>query len=195
MINKTVYLAVLATLAFAAGARAQTTATETQRDVDQQQRIEQGLQSGQLTTHEAARLENGEAKVDRMQTNAMKNGSVSPAEQARIQKAQNAESRSIYNQKHDTQTGNPDSASSKRMQADVQRNVDQQARINQGVKSGSLTTAEAASAEHGQARVSHREAAAGANGHVGAGEQASIQHSENNQSARIYHKKHNSVAS
>jgi hypothetical protein len=195
MSNKTVYLAVLATLAFAAGAQAQTTTTETQRDVDQQQRIEQGLQSGQLSTHEAAKLESGEAKVDRMQTNAMKNGSVSPAEQARIQKAQNAESNAIYNQKHDAQTGNPNSASSKRMQADVQRNVNQQARINQGVKSGSLTTAEAARAEHGQARVNHKEAMAGANGRVGAGEQANVQHSENNQSARIYHKKHNGVAS
>lgn len=195
MNRKTSHLAVLATLVFAATAQAQTAATDTQRDVDQQQRIEQGLQSGQLTTHEAAKLENGEAKVDRMQSNAMKNGSVSPAEQARIQKAQNAESAAIYDQKHDAQTGNPASASSKRMQADVQRNVNQQARINQGVKSGSLTTAEAARAEHGQARVNRKEAVAGANGHVGAGEQAGIQHSENNQSARIYHKKHNSVAS
>jgi hypothetical protein len=195
MIRKASYLAVLTTFAFASAAHAQTTTTDTQRDVDQQQRIEQGLQSGQLTTHEAAKLEGGETKVDRLQTQALKNGSVSPAEQARIQKAQNAESASIYNQKHDAQSGHPDSASSKRMQADVQRNVDQQARINQGVKSGSLTTAEAARAEHGQARVNHKEAAAGANGHVGAGEQASIQHSENTQSARIYHKKHNGVAS
>lgn len=195
MIRKTSYLAVLGTLAFATAVHAQATTTDTQRDVDQQQRIEQGLQSGQLNTHEAAKLESGEAKVDRMQTNAMKNGSVSPAEQARIQKAQNAESASIYKQKHDAQTGNPNSASSKRMQADVQRNANQQARINQGVKSGSMTTAEAAGAEHGQARVDRREAVAGGNGHVGTGEQASIQHSENNQSARIYHKKHNGVAS
>ena len=195
MIRKTGYLAVLATLALATAAQAQTTTTDTQRNVDQQQRIEQGLQSGQLTTHEAGKLESGEAKVDRMQAHAMKNGSVSPAEQARIQKAQNAESAAIYNQKHDAQTGHPDSASSQRMQADVQRNVDQQARINQGVKSGSMTTAEAAGAEHGQARVDRKEAVAGANGHVGAGEQASIQRSETNQSARIHHKKHNNATS
>ena len=195
MKTNTRHLAVLATLAFATAVHAQATTTDTQRDVNQQQRIEQGLQSGQLTTHEAAKLESGEAKVDRMEGNATKNGSVSPAEQARIRKAQNAESAAIYSQKHDAQTGHPGSASSKRMQADVQRNVNQQARINQGVKSGSMTTAEASSAEHGQARVDRKEAAAGANGHVGAGEQARIQRSEDNQSARIYHKKHNSVAS
>jgi hypothetical protein len=188
------YLTVLAALGLAATAHAQTTGTETQRNDDQQQRIEQGLQSGQLNTHEAAKLESGEAKVDRLQSNAMKNGSVSPAEAARIQKAQNAESAAIYKQKHDAQTGNPQSASSQRMQADVQRNANQQARINQGVASGSLTTAEAGKLEHGQAHVNHKEAIAGANGHVGAGEQASIQGSENAQSGKVYRKKHNTKA-
>jgi hypothetical protein len=191
MNKKPMYLAVAAALAFAAGAQAQSTTTETQRNVDQQQRIEQGLQSGQLNTKEAAKLENGEAKVDKIESNAMKNGTVSPAEQARIQKAQNAESAAIYKQKHDAQTGNPASASSQRMQADVQRNVNQQERINQGVKSGSATTAETAKLERGQAHVNRKEAVAGANGHVGAGEQARVQHAENVQSGRVYHKKHN----
>jgi hypothetical protein len=189
--KKTSYLAVVAALTFAAGAQAQTTGTEAQRNVDQQQRIEQGLQSGQLNTHEAAKLEGGEAKVGRIESNAMKDGTVSPAEKARIQKAQNAESAAIYRQKHDAQTGNPASASSKRMQADVQRNVNQQARIKQGVTTGSLTTAEAAKAEHGQAKVDRKEAVAGADGHVGPVGQANIAHAENVQSARIFHKKHN----
>src|SRR3982751_557977 len=78
-----------------------------QRDVNQQQRIEQGLKSGNLSTGEAARLEKGEARIDRMQANAMKDGTLSAAEKARIQNAQNRESRAIYNQKHDAQTGNP----------------------------------------------------------------------------------------
>jgi hypothetical protein len=189
--NRTLYLAVVAAFAIAGTAQAQTTATETQRNVNQQQRIEQGLQSGQLNTKEAAKLENGESKVERVEKNAMKDGSVSAAEQTRIRKAQNAESAAIYNQKHDAQTGNPNSASSKRMQADVQRDVNQQSRIHQGVSSGSLTTAEAGKLERGQAHVNKKEAVAGANGHVGAAEQANVQHSENVQSKRIYHKKHN----
>ena len=44
--------ALLSTAAFA-----QSTATEVERNVDQQQRIEQGLQSGALNTRAAAKLE------------------------------------------------------------------------------------------------------------------------------------------
>ncbi|MBS0320307.1 MAG: hypothetical protein JSR18_07195 [Proteobacteria bacterium] len=190
MQRKTLAVALVATLAMAGAASAQT-ATDTQRNVDQQQRIENGLQSGQLNTHEAARLEQGEAKIDRMESHAAKDGNVSAAEAAKIQNAQNRESKAIYAQKHDAQKGNPASASSSRMQADVQRNVDQQARIQQGVANGSLTTQEAGKLEHGQARDSRKEAVAGADGHVGAGEQARIQRNEDAQSARIHHKKHN----
>jgi hypothetical protein len=175
----------------ASGALAQTAGVEVQRNVDQQQRIEQGLQSGQLNTREAAKLESGEARINRMESNALKDGTLSPAEKARIGRAQNAESAAIYRQKHDAQTGNPASASSRRMQADVQRNLNQQQRIKQGVASGSLTNSETARLERGQAHVERKEARAGIDGHVGAAGQASIQHAENVQSAKIYHKKHN----
>lgn len=183
-------IAIAIAAAICGSAVAQTTGSEVQRNVNQQERIEQGLQSGQLSTHEASKLESGEARVDRMESNAMKDGSLSSAEKARIQKAQNAESKAIYGQKHDAQTGNPASASSQRMQADVQRNVNQQARIKQGVSSGALTTTETGSLERGQAHVARKEAVAGANGHVGAGEQARVQTAENRQSDRVYHKKH-----
>ena len=164
---------------------------DTQRNVDQQQRIDSGLKSGQLTTREAGKLERGEAHIDKMEANADRNGHVSPAEQARITRAQDRESTAIRAQKHDAQTANPNSASSQRMQADVQRNVNQQARVEQGEKSGQLTTREAGSLERGQARTARAESHAAANGHVGASEQAGIQNRENRQSARIYNKKHN----
>ena len=77
------------------------------------------------------------------------------------------------------------------MQADVQRNLNQQARVEQGVRSGELTNHETASLERGQAHISRAEARAGANGHVGLAEQANIQARENHQSERIYAKKHN----
>jgi hypothetical protein len=165
---------------------------DTQRNVDQQQRIESGLKSGQLSTGEAGRLERGEANVDRIEKNADRNGSVSASEQARITNAQDRESKAIYDQKHDAQTGNPNSASSRRMQADVQRNVAQQGRIAQGEKSGQLTTREAGSLERGQARTDRAQARVAANGNVSANEQNRIQSRENRQSARIYTKKHNS---
>ena len=187
-------LIALAVGALVSGAaHAQGTAATVQRDVNQQQRIEQGLQSGQLTTGEAAKLEKQETKVETMQKNALKDGTLTPAEKARLTKAQNAASASIATQKHDAQVGNPNSASSKRMQADVQRNVNQQARIEQGVKSGQLTNTEVAKLERGQSHVTGKEARAGANGHVGAAEQANIQAAENGQSARVYDKKHNAT--
>lgn len=184
-------IAIAATLAFAGTASAQTTTTDTQRNVEQQQRIENGLKTGQLNTHEAAKLENGEAKVDHMEAHAAKDGTVTSTEAARIQKAQNQQSAAISKQKHDAQTGRPASASSLRMQSDVQHNVNQQARVNAGVANASLGTAEAGKLERGQAHVDHKEALAGANGHVGATEQGNVRRAENNQSARIYHKKHN----
>ena len=174
-------------------AQAQGTADMVQRDVNQQNRVEQGLQSGALTSGEAAKLEKQETHIETMQTNALKNGKLSPAEKARIQNAQNAASANIYKQKHDAQVGNPNSASSRRLQADVQRNANQQARIEQGVTSGQLTHKETATLERGQAHVTAKEAQAGADGHVGSVEQGKIQTAENHQSAQVYHKKHNAV--
>src|SRR5438046_10076373 len=55
-----------------------------QRDVNEQQRIEQGLKSGQLTTREAARLEREEAQAERDQARARRDGTLSPAENARL---------------------------------------------------------------------------------------------------------------
>ena len=174
---------------------AQTTPAEQdqQRDVNQQQRIEQGLQSGQLSTKEAGSLERQEQHVDKMEAHDMKNGAITPGEQARLNAAQNHVSNDIYADKHNGVTGNPNSASSQRMQADVQRNVNQQQRIQNGMDNGSLTNREAGSLERGQAHVNGREANAAANGHVSAREQGGIQRSENRQSRHIYRKKHNAV--
>ncbi|HVP89571.1 MAG TPA: hypothetical protein VMU79_15985 [Casimicrobiaceae bacterium] len=184
-------VAVAVAMLFAGAAVAQTTGSTVQRDVNQQNRIEQGLQSGELTTHEAGQLERQEATLEKMQSNALKDGSLSPAEKARLQRAQNKVSSDVYRDKHNAALGNPNSASSKRMQADVQRNANQQARIEQGVQSGALTNRETASLERGQSHVNRAEGRAAADGHVGPAEQANIQARENHQSKRIYRKKHN----
>jgi hypothetical protein len=126
-----------------------------------------------------------------MESKALKDGNLSPAEAARIQRAQNQESGAINRLKHNEITGNPNSASSQRMQGDVQRNINQQNRIEQGVQSGQLTNKEASRLERGQARVNRAEARAGADGHVNAREQARIQHRENMQSKQIFRDKHN----
>jgi hypothetical protein len=185
-----VTLALLLGSAFAIPALAQTTTSETQRDTYQQQRIESGLQSGALTTHETGTLERDESHVDRLQTQALKDGTLSPAESARIKAAQNKAGAAIAADKHNAKLGNPQSKSSRRMQADVQRNANQQARIEKGAASGALSNREVAALEHGQKRVDRTEANAAANGHVGPYEQARAQGREDLQSARIHRQKH-----
>ena len=135
-------------------------------------------------------LEKKEAHIDHMEAHALKDGTVTTQEADRIKAAQNKTSAAIYNQKHDAQKGNPDSVSSMRMQEDVQRNVNQQTRIEKGVSSGALTNHEAAKLERGQAHVSRREARAGADGHVSTDEQNKIQRADDRQSRRIHHEKH-----
>jgi len=187
-----VSIGVLAAGFLSTGALAESNAAADQeRNLDQQQRIEQGLKSGALTTKEAGKLEREQQHIDHMEAKDLKNGSINPAEQARLNAAENKASRDIYKEKHDAATGNPQSASSQRMQADVQRNVNQQQRISNGIQSGALTHREVGSLERGQAHLDRKEANAAANGHVGAAEQANVQASENRQSRRIYRKKHN----
>jgi hypothetical protein len=188
--HKTV-LAVMLVIPVAAPVLAQSVGSEVQRDINQETRVEQGLKSGQLNTGEAARLERREARIDRMESKALNDGNLSPAEAARIQHAQNQESGAINRLKHNDVTGNPNSAFSQRMQGDVQRNINQQNRIEQGVQPGQLTNKEASRLERGQARVNRAEARAGADGHVNVRQQARIQHRENMQSKHIFRDKHN----
>ncbi len=186
---------LIAASLFVAGlgiAQAQQAGENAQRDADQQQRIEQGLQSGQLNTKETGSLERQEQAIDRQESRDLKSGgTLTQQEQARINSEQNKVSSDIYRDKHNGVTGNPNSASSQRLQADVQRDANQQQRIANGQNSGQLTSREAGHLEGGQKRVNRAEANAAANGHVGAGEQGRIQGKENAQSGRIYDKKHN----
>jgi len=180
---------LLATGAFADGPR---TDQVVDRDVNQQERVEQGLQQGQLNTREAGQIEREESRIDRTEARDLKDGKLSPAEQAHINEMQSKTSRDIYRDRHNAAGGNPDSKSSERMQADVQRNVNQQQRIEQGGDNGTLTNREVGSLEAGQARTDRKEGVAAGDGHVGAGEQARIQRSDNHQSRRIHRKKANS---
>lgn len=74
-----------------------------QRQIEQQQRINQGVQSGSLTPAEAARLQRGQAHVQAVETRAKADGVVTPQERRRITEVQNVENRRIARQKHDRQ--------------------------------------------------------------------------------------------
>lgn len=73
------------------------------REQHQQSRIKQGVQSGSLTHKEAKKLRKGQKRIDHMQTKAMGDGTVTPEEKLKIEKAQDRQSKLIYKQKHDEQ--------------------------------------------------------------------------------------------
>jgi hypothetical protein len=101
---------VIATALFALVAlpvAAQTTPRVDQREANQQARIQQGVASGELTNKEAAKLERGQAKVEKMEAKAKADGVVTPRERAKLAKAQNKQSRKIHREKHDNQKKAP----------------------------------------------------------------------------------------
>lgn len=69
----------------------------------QEKRIQQGVESGQLTKKEAAYLQRGQEKVDNAQERAKADGKVTRKERKQINNIQDNQSRKIYKQKHDRQ--------------------------------------------------------------------------------------------
>jgi hypothetical protein len=107
-------LALIASLTLAPAAiLAQTTTNTTptpgqhdyninQRKTDQQDRIAQGVKSGQLTAGETGRLEHQEAGINKEERGmrAQDNGHLTTADRQTIHQQQNQESRRIYRDKH-----------------------------------------------------------------------------------------------
>lgn len=71
-----------------------------------------------------------------------------------------------------------------------QREANQKARIQQGVRSGELTRPEARRLAAGQVHLRNAEARAKADGEVTRAERARLQHKADKQSRRIYRQKH-----
>ncbi len=73
-----------------------------QRKVDQQDRIANGVRSGQLTPRETSRLEHQEAGINREERGmrAEDNGHLTAQDRRTIHAQQNQESRRIYRDKH-----------------------------------------------------------------------------------------------
>jgi hypothetical protein len=79
--------------------------TVAERKKAQQERIAQGVKSGQLTPEEASKLEKREAKLNK-ETQEMREdngGKLTPEERAKVRKQQNKLSKQIHKQKHDRQ--------------------------------------------------------------------------------------------
>jgi hypothetical protein len=72
-----------------------------------------------------------------------------------------------------------------------QRQINQERRIDQGVRSGRLTPAEAGRLEAQQARIEQREERMKSDGNLTAAERRKLTRQQNRASRNIYRKKHN----
>jgi hypothetical protein len=163
--------------------------TVAQRKENQQDRIAQGVKSGQLTAGETSKLEtkeaaiNGETKADR----AANGGKLTSAEKTQINGQQNQLSKQIYADKHNANTANPGNSKV------GQRQENQQDRIAQGIKSGQLTAGETAKLENQQKGINQQVKAdrAANGGKLTTGEKQQVNKEQNAASKNIYNKKHN----
>jgi opacity protein-like surface antigen len=74
-----------------------------QRQANQEQRIDQGIASGQLNEREANRLNKQQEHVNKMEDRAKSDGVMTKKERARIGAAQDRAARHIAREKHDRQ--------------------------------------------------------------------------------------------
>ena len=74
-----------------------------QRQMNQEQRIDQGIASGQLNEREANRLNKQQEHANKMEDREKSDGIMTKKERARIGSAQNRASRHIAREKHDRQ--------------------------------------------------------------------------------------------
>ncbi len=191
MSYKNVLLAgALAVLAIPAFSQSNPAPVVNQRKENQQDRIANGVQSGQLTAGETKNLEKKEAGLNAEENRMEKrdDGNLTAADKARLTRQQNRMSNQIYRDKHNARVQNTNPTTEV-----GQRQRNQQERIAQGIKSGQLTAGETAHLEGREAAVNHEihnERAANG-GTLTAQERAQVNRQQNRNSAAIYRKKHN----
>ena len=161
-----------------------------QRKENQQDRIGQGVQSGQLTAGETSNLEKKEASINQEERDMRKldNGKLTNSDKKTLNQQQNQLSNQIYRDKHNAavQNTNPKSEVGKRAE-------NQQDRIGQGIKSGQLTAGEAAHLENNEAKINKevRNDRAANGGKLTSQERAQVNRQQNKTSRQIYRDKHN----
>ncbi len=167
----------------------QTEGSVNDRRQDQQGRIANGVQSGQLTAGETRNIEGREANVSReiKDDRQANGGKLTAAERQQVNRQQNNLSKSIYNDKHNARTahyGNNDVG---------QRRENQQDRIAQGIRSGQMTAGEAARTENREQGINqqvHGDRQANG-GKLTGQERRQVNLEQNRTSRQIYRQKHN----
>jgi WXXGXW repeat (2 copies) len=157
------------------------------REANQDQRIANGLRSGQMTSGEAARAERTQSQIDQQvhSDRAANGGKLTGQERQQINREQNAASRQIYNEKHNGNTITPNAVDD--------REANQQQRTANGLRSGQMTSGEAARTNANQAKVAqqvHNDRTANG-GKLTAAEKKQVNKEQNKNSKQIYREKHN----
>ena len=76
----------------------------TDRQIRQQERIHQGVASGELTAREVAALEREQCRIRKSKQRAWSDGELTPVERGRLDCLQDWASAHIYNKKHNNAT-------------------------------------------------------------------------------------------
>jgi hypothetical protein len=163
--------------------------TVNDRKQDQQDRIANGVDSGQLTSGETKNLESRESNLNRevRDDRSADGGKLTSQERQQINHQQNNLSHSIYQDKHNANTahyGNNEVG---------QRRENQQDRIANGIRNGSMNAGEAARTENREQGINEQiHADRQANGGKLTGqEHQQINREQNRASRQIYRQKHN----
>ena len=101
---KKILFSSLIALSFALSASAQTATPKVDaREQNQKERIQDGVQSGELTKKEAAKARANQRHIKHAEAKAKSDGVVTPAERAKLDAKQDKASKRIYKNKHDKQ--------------------------------------------------------------------------------------------
>jgi hypothetical protein len=184
---KRVVMGMMGVALLTAAAFAQTSEVG-QRAENQQDRIAQGIKSGQLTAGETSNLEKKESAINQeVHTDRTLNGGkLTAGERNQVNQQQNKVSGQIYNDKHNAATqhyGNNE--------VDARRE-NQQDRIANGIQSGKLNAAQASRLEKGEQAINHevRTDRSLNGGKLTAGEKKTVNQQQNIASKKIYKAKH-----
>jgi hypothetical protein len=158
------------------------------RTENQQDRVAQGVKSGQLTAGETSNLEKKESAIHQeVRTDrALNGGKLTSAEKKTVNAQQNQMSKQIYRDKTNAATQHYG-----KNEVDARRE-NQQDRVANGIASGKMNAAQASKIEKGEAAINKETAKdrAANGGKLTAAQKKQINRQQNAASGKIYKAKH-----
>lgn len=151
---------------------------------NQAERISEGIRDGSLTPAEAARLQREQSRLAREEQRFKADGNLSPSERRRLMRDEGRASRDIWRERHDNQgTLAPTPWVDGRLQ-------NEQRRIDAGIADGSLTAGEARRLQSAENRIAAEEQRFKSDGKFAPRERQKTVHDENRLSRQIYRQRH-----